>query len=166
MVRAPVPHRKATIGVEHALSCLTANSQTTRKLRVCVCACVRLCALVHVRLALFRRYAAVYREIVLRTARLVAQWQCLGFCHGVLNTDNMSILGITIDYGPFGFMEAYDPDHICNGSDDAGRYRYSAQPEVFHVPRTASVCSAFYRTRRRVSGGPTPLRWGTWGFEF
>lgn len=50
-------------------------------------------------------------------ARLVAQWQAVGFCHGVLNTDNMSIIGDTIDYGPFGFMEIYDPHFICNGSD-------------------------------------------------
>jgi uncharacterized protein YdiU (UPF0061 family) len=46
----------------------------------------------------------------------VAEWQSVGFCHGVLNTDNMSILGLTIDYGPYGFLDFYDPDFICNGS--------------------------------------------------
>ncbi len=45
---------------------------------------------------------------MVRTARLVAQWQCVGFCHGVLNTDNMSILGLTLDYGPYGFMDRSD----------------------------------------------------------
>jgi uncharacterized protein YdiU (UPF0061 family) len=47
-------------------------------------------------------------QVVLRTARLVSQWQCVGFCHGVLNTNNMSILGLTLDYGPYGFMDRSD----------------------------------------------------------
>ena len=51
------------------------------------------------------RWLRAYGEMVQRTARLVAGWQCVGFCHGVLNTDNMSVVGDTIDYGPFGFME-------------------------------------------------------------
>ncbi|CAH1241507.1 SELENOO [Branchiostoma lanceolatum] len=76
------------------------------------------------------RYTAFFREVVHRTARLVAEWQCVGFCHGVLNTDNMSILGLTIDYGPFGFLDRYDADNICNGSDDGGRYSYRNQPEM------------------------------------
>ncbi|KAK7478685.1 hypothetical protein BaRGS_00030070 [Batillaria attramentaria] len=75
-------------------------------------------------------YVAMFREVVRRTARLVAEWQCVGWCHGVLNTDNMSIVGVTIDYGPFGFMDKYDPDFICNASDDGGRYTYSKQPEI------------------------------------
>lgn len=62
------------------------------------------------------KYAAFFEEIVRRTASLVAQWQCVGWCHGVLNTDNMSIVGVTIDYGPYGFMDRYDPGFICNGS--------------------------------------------------
>lgn len=76
------------------------------------------------------RNAAFFREITKRTARLVAEWQCVGFCHGVLNTDNMSIVGVTIDYGPFGFLDRYDPEHICNGSDNMGRYAYNKQPEI------------------------------------
>ncbi|XP_041651830.1 selenoprotein O1 isoform X2 [Cheilinus undulatus] len=76
------------------------------------------------------RNVAFFREVVLRTARLVAQWQCVGFCHGVLNTDNMSILGLTLDYGPYGFMDRFDPDFICNASDNSGRYSYQAQPAV------------------------------------
>ena len=69
-------------------------------------------------------------EVVERTARLIAQWQAVGFCHGVMNTDNMSILGLTLDYGPFGFMEAFNPGHICNHSDEQGRYSYENQPYI------------------------------------
>ncbi|XP_055963025.1 protein adenylyltransferase SelO, mitochondrial [Sorex fumeus] len=76
------------------------------------------------------RNLAFFREVSRRTARMVAEWQCVGFCHGVLNTDNMSIVGLTIDYGPFGFMDRYDPEHVCNASDGGGRYAYSKQPEV------------------------------------
>jgi uncharacterized protein YdiU (UPF0061 family) len=61
---------------------------------------------------------------------MVALWQCYGFCHGVLNTDNMSILGLTIDYGPFGFMEYFDKKHICNHSDQHGLYMYANQPQI------------------------------------
>jgi len=73
---------------------------------------------------------ALLEEVARRTARLVAQWQLVGFCHGVMNTDNMSLLGLTIDYGPFGFLDAFDPMHVCNHSDDQGRYAYARQPSV------------------------------------
>ena len=63
-----------------------------------------------------------------RTAHMMAAWQAVGFCHGVMNTDNMSILGLTIDYGPFQFLDAFDPGHICNHSDDQGRYAYNRSP--------------------------------------
>jgi serine/tyrosine/threonine adenylyltransferase len=66
------------------------------------------------------------------TARLMAQWQSVGFCHGVMNTDNMSILGLTLDYGPFGFLDAFDPAHVCNHSDEGGRYAYHRQPQIAH----------------------------------
>jgi uncharacterized protein YdiU (UPF0061 family) len=61
---------------------------------------------------------------------MVAKWQGVGFCHGVMNTDNMSVLGLTLDYGPFQFLDAYDPDHICNHSDHQGRYAFQQQPQV------------------------------------
>ncbi len=77
-----------------------------------------------------RRYQALLREVTRRSAELVAQWQAVGFMHGVLNTDNMSILGQTLDYGPYGFMEAYDPAHICNHTDAQGRYSYRMQPRI------------------------------------
>lgn len=68
--------------------------------------------------------------IIDRTAKLMAHWQSVGFCHGVMNTDNMSLLGLTIDYGPYGFLEDTKLDHICNHSDHQGRYAYDQQPQV------------------------------------
>lgn len=77
-----------------------------------------------------------------RTARLMAQWMAVGFMHGVMNTDNFSILGLTIDYGPFGFMEAFNSAHICNHSDHSGRYRYEAQPQIglWNIARLCGAC--------------------------
>ncbi|MEP6875646.1 MAG: protein adenylyltransferase SelO [Burkholderiales bacterium] len=75
-------------------------------------------------------YAALLEQVTLRTAALMADWQAVGFCHGVMNTDNMSILGLTIDYGPFGFLDQFDPGHICNHSDTQGRYAWARQPNV------------------------------------
>jgi uncharacterized protein YdiU (UPF0061 family) len=75
-------------------------------------------------------YAAFLEQVSERTARMVAQWQSVGFCHGVMNTDNMSILGLTIDYGPFQFLDAYSPGHICNHSDHQGRYAFNKQPNI------------------------------------
>ncbi len=75
---------------------------------------------------------ALLRDVAQRTAELVAHWQAIGFMHGVMNTDNMSVLGLTIDYGPFGFMDGFDAGHICNHSDEHGRYSYGAQPRVAH----------------------------------
>jgi len=73
---------------------------------------------------------ALLEAVSRRTATLMADWQAVGFCHGVMNTDNMSILGLTIDYGPFGFLDGYDPGHLCNHSDHQGRYAYARQPNV------------------------------------
>ncbi|HQQ71106.1 MAG TPA: YdiU family protein [Alicycliphilus sp.] len=75
-------------------------------------------------------YAQLLQSVSERTAALLAQWQAVGFCHGVMNTDNMSILGLTIDYGPFQFLDAFDPNHICNHSDHLGRYAFNRQPGV------------------------------------
>lgn len=68
--------------------------------------------------------------VIERTAVMIAQWTAVGFAHGVMNTDNMSVLGLTLDYGPFGFMEEYQPNLICNHSDDDGRYAFDRQPAV------------------------------------
>lgn len=75
-------------------------------------------------------YASLLQAVSERTAELLAHWQALGFCHGVMNTDNMSILGLTIDYGPFQFLDGFHPAHICNHSDSAGRYAFNQQPNV------------------------------------
>lgn len=78
------------------------------------------------------RHAKWLTEVVERTARLMAQWQAVGFCHGVMNTDNFSALGLTLDYGPFGFLDAFDPQHICNHTDQGGRYAWDRQPMIGH----------------------------------
>jgi uncharacterized protein YdiU (UPF0061 family) len=75
-------------------------------------------------------YAALLETVTCRTADLLAQWQSVGFCHGVMNTDNMSIAGLTIDYGPYGFLDGFDAGYICNHSDTGGRYAYAQQPQV------------------------------------
>jgi len=75
-------------------------------------------------------HAGWFGEVVKRTAELMAEWQAAGFAHGVMNTDNMSILGLTLDYGPYGFLDAYDPDFICNHTDEAGRYSFANQPGI------------------------------------
>ncbi|MCM0036155.1 MAG: YdiU family protein [Burkholderiaceae bacterium] len=78
------------------------------------------------------RYVKLLEAVVKRTADLMASWQVVGFCHGVMNTDNMSILGLTLDYGPYGFMDGFDARHICNHTDSNGRYAWHAQPAVAH----------------------------------
>ncbi|MFM7026435.1 MAG: protein adenylyltransferase SelO [Limnohabitans sp.] len=75
-------------------------------------------------------YAGLLDEVQHRTAHLLARWQAVGFCHGVMNTDNMSLLGLTLDYGPFQFMDGFDPNHICNHTDRQGRYAYARQPQI------------------------------------
>ena len=76
------------------------------------------------------KYLAFYSEVVSATAAMVASWQSVGFAHGVLNTDNFSILSITIDYGPFGFLDEYDPSMTPNTSDDEKQYTFEKQPDV------------------------------------
>lgn len=77
-------------------------------------------------------YAKFLDIVTYKTAQLIAHWQSVGFMHGVLNTDNMSILGLTLDYGPFGFMNEFDIRHICNHTDVNGRYAFHKQPEIGH----------------------------------
>jgi uncharacterized protein YdiU (UPF0061 family) len=73
-------------------------------------------------------YLKMYAEIVKNTATTIAKWQSVGFNHGVMNTDNMSIDGRTIDYGPFAFLDDYDPNYVCNHTDTQGLYSFSNQP--------------------------------------
>ncbi|KAJ3165551.1 hypothetical protein HDU88_004038 [Geranomyces variabilis] len=89
------------------------------------------------------QYSAWLTEVVRRTAVMIAHWQAVGFCHGVMNTDNMSILGLTLDYGPFQFLDKYDPEYICNHSDTSGRYSFDSQPGVgfWNLTKLASTIS-------------------------
>ena len=76
------------------------------------------------------RYIEFFATVVNQTTEMVVKWLSHGFAHGVCNTDNFSILSITIDYGPFGFVDAYDPDYVPNSSDDTGMYALGRQPTV------------------------------------
>ncbi|MDD2697867.1 MAG: YdiU family protein [Arcobacteraceae bacterium] len=76
------------------------------------------------------RYEELFFAIVDKNITLMALWQSVGFMHGVMNTDNMNIAGLTIDYGPFAFMEAFQKEYICNHSDHEGRYSFSNQPFI------------------------------------
>ncbi|UTV26523.1 protein adenylyltransferase SelO [Photobacterium atrarenae] len=76
------------------------------------------------------RYAAMFHRIVSLTAEMIADWQSVGFAHGVMNTDNMSVLGLTFDYGPYSFLDDYQPGFICNHSDYSGRYAFNQQPSI------------------------------------
>lgn len=77
-------------------------------------------------------HAALFAEVIQRTAETTALWQTYGFCHGVMNTDNMSILGLTFDYGPYAFLDDFDQQHVCNHSDDTGRYSFDNQVPIAH----------------------------------
>jgi uncharacterized protein YdiU (UPF0061 family) len=76
------------------------------------------------------KYLHFFTEVVGKTAYLMAQWQAVGFNHGVMNTDNMSIAGLTIDYGPYAFLDEYDFGYICNHTDQYGRYSFGSQPNI------------------------------------
>lgn len=91
------------------------------------------------------KYGLWFRDIVARTAALIARWQTVGFAHGVMNTDNMSLLGLTFDYGPYGFLDDYQPGYICNHSDYQGRYSFDNQPAVglWNLQRLAQTLSPF-----------------------
>ncbi|KAI9138221.1 hypothetical protein BKA69DRAFT_1031634 [Paraphysoderma sedebokerense] len=75
-------------------------------------------------------YLRMFEEVTKRTAELMALWMVHGWQHGVMNTDNFSILGLTIDYGPFGFLDTYDPTYVANHSDESGRYSFENQPQI------------------------------------
>ncbi len=116
-------------------------------------------------------YRALLEGVVGRQARLVAQWMLLGFVHGVMNTDNTSISGETIDYGPCAFMEAYDPDTVFSSIDRHGRYSYSNQPNAAHW-NLARLAEALLPLLEQEAGSQeTALEWayealGTFGTQF
>ena len=102
------------------------------------------------------RDAAWFGEVCERTARLMAEWMRVGFVHGVINTDNLSILGLTIDYGPYGWIDNYDPDWTPNTTDaQRRRYRFGQQPQVayWNLGRLAGALSPLF-------GGVEPLQEG------
>ena len=91
------------------------------------------------------KYEKLFFEIVDKTAYLIALWQAYGFMHGVMNTDNMSVAGFTIDYGPYAFMDNFDANNICNHTDHEGRYSYANQPHIaqWNLDSLATCFSAF-----------------------
>ena len=106
-------------------------------------------------------YTDLFEKIVSSTAKLIAKWQAFGFAHGVMNTDNMSILGETFDFGPFGFLDEYNPGFICNHSDYGGRYAFNNQPSIglwnchalaaalkdhIEIERTKEIINAYEQT--------------------
>ncbi|XP_070568089.1 protein adenylyltransferase SelO-like isoform X2 [Ptychodera flava] len=100
------------------------------------------------------KYLALFSEIISQTADLIARWMAVGFAHGVMNTDNFSLLSITIDYGPFGFLDKYVPSFIPNTSDDEGRYSYQNQPDIgiFNMNQLrAALWSLMDREQKRQS---------------
>ncbi|KAJ3269206.1 hypothetical protein HDV01_001685 [Terramyces sp. JEL0728] len=93
-----------------------------------------------------KKYYEFISSVLEKTAHMIAHWQAVGFCHGVMNTDNFSILGLTIDYGPFQFLDAYDPFYICNHSDETGRYSFNNQPQIglWNLVRFASALQPLF----------------------
>ena len=102
------------------------------------------------------RYAAFFHEVAERTAHLVTEWMRVGFVHGVMNTDNMSVLGLTLDYGPYGFVEDFDPQFTPNTTDAQGRrYAYGAQPHVaaWNVERLAVALAPLFSSEKPLVEG-------------
>ncbi|KAG0249751.1 hypothetical protein BG011_008979 [Mortierella polycephala] len=98
------------------------------------------------------RFAKMFEQITHRTAIMVSGWQAIGFCHGVMNTDNMSVLGLTIDYGPYAFLDTYDPTWVCNHSDTEGRYSFQQQPGIclWNLGRLALTLENYIGAQERV----------------
>jgi uncharacterized protein YdiU (UPF0061 family) len=113
------------------------------------------------------RYLLWFTDIVKRTASLIARWQSVGFAHGVMNTDNMSILGLTLDYGPYGFLDDYQPNFICNHSDYQGRYAFDNQPMIglWNLNRLAHALSGLMTTEqlKQALGHYEPELMRVWG---
>ncbi len=96
------------------------------------------------------------REVCERTARMVAHWMRVGFVHGVMNTDNMSILGLTIDYGPYGWIDDFDPDWTPNTTDAGGRrYRFGQQPQIAHwnLGRLGAALAPLFQSKVALEEG-------------
>lgn len=113
------------------------------------------------------RYLLWFTDVVKRTAVMIAHWQAVGFAHGVMNTDNMSLLGLTLDYGPYGFMDDYNPEFICNHSDYQGRYSFENQPMValWNLNRLAHALSPLMSIEqlKQALAGYEGVLMSTWG---
>jgi len=113
------------------------------------------------------RYLLWFSDVVERTARLIAAWQSVGFAHGVMNTDNMSVLGLTLDYGPYGFLDDYQPGFICNHSDYQGRYAFDNQPMIglWNLNRLAHALSDLLSAGqlKQALSRYEPTLMATWG---
>ncbi|MGI9277877.1 MAG: protein adenylyltransferase SelO [Endozoicomonas sp.] len=99
------------------------------------------------------KYTLFFREVLTKTAHLIARWQAVGFAHGVMNTDNMSILGETFDFGPYGFMDDFNWHYICNHSDHHGRYAFNQQPDISYWN-----CGCLARALLPLIDDPQPLQ--------
>ena len=101
-------------------------------------------------------YAAWFAEVCRTTADMIAHWMRVGFVHGVMNTDNMSILGLTIDYGPYGWLENYDPNWTPNTTDASGRrYRFGQQPQIalWNLAQLGQALVSLFDTLEPVQAG-------------
>ncbi len=102
-----------------------------------------------------------FGEVCERTARMIAHWMRVGFVHGVMNTDNMSILGLTIDYGPYGWIDNFDPDWTPNTTDAGGRrYRFGQQAEIayWNLGQLANALAPAFAIHRTAEGRAATLR--------
>ncbi|KDR78888.1 hypothetical protein GALMADRAFT_244531 [Galerina marginata CBS 339.88] len=100
-------------------------------------------------------------DIAKRNAKMVAGWQAYGFMHGVMNTDNISVLGLTIDFGPYAFMDVFDPNHICNHTDEGGRYAYKYQPNmiIYAIRALIDALAPLIGAEAESGGKAVPAGW-------
>ena len=111
------------------------------------------------------RYGAWFAQIAVRTAEMIAHWMRVGFVHGVMNTDNLSVLGLTLDYGPYGWVEDFDPDWTPNTTDAQGRrYRFGTQPQVayWNLSRLAQALSPLFADVAPLQAAWRPMRPPSW----
>ncbi len=100
-----------------------------------------------------QRFLWFLTQVITRQAKLIAQWMCVGFIHGVMNTDNMSVCGETIDYGPCAFMDAFHPQKVFSSIDEYGRYAWDKQPTIalWNLTRLAEALLALFDVDRSVA---------------
>jgi uncharacterized protein YdiU (UPF0061 family) len=121
-------------------------------------------------------YLELLKAVIARTAKLIASWQLVGFIHGVMNTDNTSIAGETIDYGPCAFMDAYHPGQVFSSIDHQGRYAYANQPRIAHwnltrfaeslLPLLGADADAAVRVAKQALDNYRPLFEAAWAEGF